>query len=50
MAQEFRTFTQRLTKEPSVVDRLLDRGETQLFNVRAKTLVELARAAIMGGV
>ncbi|WP_139484969.1 hypothetical protein [Bradyrhizobium ivorense] len=33
MAQEFSTFTQRLTKEPSRVDRLLDQGEIQGFAV-----------------
>ena len=40
MAQEFRIFTQRVTKEPTWVDWILNQGETELFNVRAKTLVD----------
>lgn len=40
MAQEFRIFTQRVTKTPSLIDRILNQGETELFNVRAKTLVD----------
>lgn len=40
MAQEFRTFTQRVTDEKSRLDRILNRGGTRVFNVQAKTLVD----------
>ena len=40
MAQEFRIFTQRVTRKPTLTDRILNQGETELFNVRAKTLVD----------
>ena len=40
MAQEFRTITQRVTDERSRRDRILNRGGTRVFNVRAKTLVD----------
>jgi len=40
MAQELRTFTQRVTDEKSRLDRILNRGGTRVFNVQAKTLVD----------
>lgn len=40
MAQEFRTFTQRRTKEQTPLDKILNQGETEIFNVGAKTLVD----------
>ena len=38
--RNFESFTQRVTKEPTWVDWILNQGETELFNVRAKTLVD----------
>lgn len=46
MAQEFRIFTQRVTKTPTLIDRILNQGETELFNVRAKTLVDQLKPPI----